>query len=243
MKDKKENEIEFHNITEELRKSNENLEQFAYAISHDLQEPLRTITSYCQLLKANYEKLSEDKKHKFIQYIFDSTMRMTWLTRDLLEFSRIGEMDKPLENINIKNIIEEIKDDSARAIQEANAIIKYDKLPVVRGVKIRIKQLFHNIISNSLKFKNEKNVIINIRSYKNTNKWIFEIEDNGIGIGAKYYERVFGVFKRLYPIEDYPGTGIGLAMCKKIVENHNGKIWIESEVEKGTIIYFSIPII
>jgi PAS domain S-box-containing protein len=228
----------------DLKSSNEELEQFAYIASHDLQEPLRAVSSYCQLLKEKeYEDVDEESK-KFFNYIIDSSFRMKTLIRELLDYSRVGRRDKPFERINLKNLLEEVLSDFDMLIEDSKAeIIIESSMPNIFAIRFRIKQLLHNLVSNSLKFRGEDNPIIRIgccEENENSHYWLFYVKDNGIGIDSKYYERVFGVFKRLYSREEYPGTGIGLALCKRIAEAHGGDIWVESEVGKGTYIYFTI---
>jgi PAS domain S-box-containing protein len=230
--------------SEQLRKSNEELEQFAYISSHDLQEPLRVVSSYCQLIRDKYyEGMDEDGK-KYVDYIISSAMRMKTLIKELLDYSRIGRKEELFEKINLQDLLEEVLSDFHILIEDTGAeiIIECD-MPNVMAIRFRIKQLFHNIISNSLKFRSDKKPIIRIgccEDSKDMNHWLFYVKDNGIGIDSKYYERIFGVFKRLYSREEYPGTGIGLALCKKIVEAHGGRIWVESENREGTYVYFTI---
>ena len=231
-------------ISEDLKKSNEELQEFAYIASHDLQEPLRVISSYCQLLKEKeYDRVDEEGK-KYFDYVIDSSIRMKTLIKELLDYSGVGRRDKPFEKINLKNLLQEVLHDFEFRIKETKAqIIIENNLPEIFGVSFRIKQLLHNIISNSLKFIGKKHPIIRIgccEDLNNSNSWFFYIKDNGIGIEPKYYNRVFGIFRRLYSREEYPGTGIGLALCKRIVETHHGEIWVESQTGDGTSIYFTI---
>ena len=217
----------------------EEIEELFYIMSHDLQEPLNTIISYCQLLYSNYEDISEEKKRKFIEHIYKSGTRMLWLIRDLLEFSRLETTGKNIEFVDIKNIIEEIKEDFIFAIENNNVTIIYENLPIIEGFKAKLKQIFQNLISNSIKFKREKPVII-INAKEFSDRWLFSVEDNGIGIEKQYYDKIFGIFERLYTEEEYTGTGIGLAICKKTVEIHGGRIWVKSVVGEKTIFYFTI---
>jgi PAS domain S-box-containing protein len=228
----------------ELRKSNEDLEEFAYVASHDLQEPLRVVSSYCQLLKEKHYSCMDEESKKYLDYSISSAMRMKTLIKELLDFSRVGRKDKPFEKINLQELLEEVLCDFEVTLKETKAeIIMESNMPNVMGISFRMKQLLHNIISNSLKFRSDKKPIIRIgccEDSKRMNYWLFYIKDNGIGIDPKYYDRVFGIFKRLYSREEYPGTGIGLALCKKIVEAHGGEIWVESENREGTYVYFTI---
>jgi PAS domain S-box-containing protein len=230
---------------EELRKANEGLEEFAYITSHDLQEPLRTVFAYSQLLKNScYDRLSEEEQ-KFLNYLMSGSQRMKILVKELLDYSRVGKSRDAsgIERVNIGMLLDEIFEDSQVYIKETNAIITVQKhMPTIIGSRLRIKQLFHNLISNALKFRGQQQPIIKIgyRELDDANYWEFYVEDNGIGIDPQFHDRIFGIFKRLYSREEYPGTGIGLALCKKIVETHAGDIWVESEANKGTIIYFTI---
>ncbi len=226
----------------ELRKSNEELEEFAYVASHDLQEPLRVVASYCQLLQEDYYDILDDDGKTYVDYAVESAVRMKTLIKELLDFSRVGRRDKPYEYVSIKEIIEESIIDYQMAINDHNAkIIVEDEMPVVFAIRFRIKQLIANIISNALKFKSDKSPVINIYCCDEGSFWLFCVKDNGIGIESQFFDRIFGIFKRLYSRDEYPGTGIGLALCKKIVETHGGKIWVDSEENKGTHIYFTIP--
>lgn len=228
----------------ELRKSNEELEEFACVASHDLQEPLRVVSSYCQLLKEKHYSGMDEESKKYLDYSISSVMRMKTLIKELLDFSRVGRKDKPFEKINLQELLEEVLCDFEVTLKETKAeIIIESNMPNVMGISFRMKQLLHNIISNSLKFRSDKEPIIRIgccEDSKRMNHWLFYIKDNGIGIESRYYDRIFGVFKRLYSREEYPGTGIGLALCKKIVEAHGGEIWVESEKGEGTCVYFTI---
>lgn len=227
----------------DLKNSNEELEQFAYIASHDLQEPLRAVSSYCQLLKEKeYNNVDEESK-KFFDYIIDSSLRMRTLIKELLDYSGVGKKDRPFERINLGKLLEEVLYDFEVLIKEVKAeVIIESDLPEIFAIRFRVKQLLHNLIANSLKFKSEKKPIIRIGCCEedHSHHWLFYIKDNGIGIDEKYYDRIFGIFKRLYSREDYPGTGIGLALCKKIVETHGGEIWVESGKDEGTYIYFTI---
>jgi PAS domain S-box-containing protein len=237
-------EMDLENIALELTHSNQELEQFAYAASHDLQEPLRIIASYCQLLKNKYLEIGGSDKEitKWIDYSIAASERMKIFIKELLDFSRVGKKDKPLEKIDLKEIINEVTRDLSFVIEEKQAIIELESdIPTVYCIKFRIKQLFRNLISNSLKFcKKDEAPKINISVCENNTEYLFCVKDNGIGINPKYFDRIFGIFKRLYSKEEYPGTGIGLALCKKIVETHGGKIWVDSDEGIGTSFYFTL---
>ena len=232
-------EKELNNKSEELIRSNAELEQFAYVASHDLQEPLRMITSYLQLLEKRYKDKLDQDAHEFINYAVDGAYRMQTLIYSLLEYSRINRV-KPFEYMDLQDTLNEVLQDLAVAITESNAKIEYGALPVIFGDKVLIGQLFLNLISNALKFKSERPVEIFITGKRQGNKFLFSVKDNGIGIKKEHNQKIFTIFQRLHSKDKYPGTGIGLAICKKIVERHEGKIWIESEVGVGTTFYFTI---
>lgn len=228
---------------EELARSNAELEQFAYVSSHDLQEPLRMIASYLQLLQRKYQGKLDDKADKYIYFAVDGASRMQNLINDLLEFSRVTTKAREFEPTDCKSILEQVLLDLKVSIKENETSISYGSLPVVMADSVQFTQLFQNLISNAIKFRSEKAPEIEVSAKKETDQWLFSIKDNGIGIDPKYSERIFEVFKRLNKREEYPGTGIGLSICKKIVERHGGQIWVESEYGKGSTFYFTLPAI
>lgn len=239
--ERKKSEYKLKKLAIELRQSNFELEQFAYIASHDLQEPIRVISSYCQLLKESHYDIIDDSGKKYIDYTINATIRMRTLINDLLNFSMAGKKDQPFEDVNIFNLVKEVMVDYEMAIEDTGSrIIIENDLPVIFAIHLRIKQLLSNLISNALKFHTDKKLIIRIGCYDKGDSWLFYIKDNGIGIKPKDFDKVFGVFKRLYSRDKYPGTGIGLALCKRIVETHGGKIWIDSKPDDGTWIYFTI---
>ncbi len=223
----------------ELARSNTELEQFAYVASHDLQEPLRMVNSYVQLLSTRYKDKLDQDANDFIGYAVDGSNRMRNLINSLLAYSRINRV-KPFEQVNLNKMMTEVLQDLKNRISENKATIKVDELPTVFGDHVLLSQLFTNLIGNAIKFKDERDPEITISYTKKNDEFLFSIKDNGIGIKKEYAEKIFVIFQRLHSKEKYPGTGIGLAICKKIVERHGGKIWIESEIEKGTTFYFTI---
>ena len=227
---------------EELASSNEELEQFAYISSHDLQEPLRMITSYLQLLQRKYQGNLDEKADKYINFAVDGAFRMQNLIIDLLEYSRVGTGDDEPENSDFEFILNKVLSDIKAVIKENNATISYDQLPEVMADSTQMAQVFQNLILNGIKFHGEEAPKIHISAEKKKNEWVFSVQDNGIGIDPQYSERIFEIFKRLNSRDRYPGTGIGLAICKKIVERHGGRIWVESESGKGSTFYFTLPI-
>jgi light-regulated signal transduction histidine kinase (bacteriophytochrome) len=237
--DRKKIQTELDNRTKELARSNTELEQFAYIASHDLQEPLRMVTSYLQLLEKRYsDKLDKDAK-EFISYAVDGSNRMRSLIHSLLDYSRINRV-KPFEIIDVNLLLKEVLENLSTSIKENNATIKIGDLPKINGDPILINQLFQNLIQNAVKFRNTRNPEIDISCKEEKDEYLFSVKDNGIGIQKEYIDKIFVIFKRLHSKEEYPGTGMGLAICKKIVERHGGKIWVESDFGKGSTFYFTI---
>jgi signal transduction histidine kinase len=226
--------------TAELESKNKELEQFAYVASHDLQEPLRTTTSFVELIRKQYYGKLDTTANKYIDYIIQASDRMKTLIKDLLDYSRIGR-EKKFEQVDCNVILDEVLADLTRVIKENKAEIKAGILPVVNGFSTELKLLFQNLISNSIKFrKPETAPVIEITSRKENGHWLFSFSDNGIGIDKQYQQRIFIIFQRLHNRSVYEGSGIGLAHCKKIVELHGGKIWVESKVGEGSTFYFTI---
>jgi len=228
--------------TAELVRSNRELEQFAYIASHDLQEPLRMVSSYVQLISKRYKDKLDNDANEFIDYIVNGTNHMQTLLRDLLEYSRVGTKGKPFEltdlNISLKNAISNLN----KHIEESRAEISCGNLPGVYADETQIVQVFQNLIDNAIKFCGDKPPRIHISSEWKKTEWVISVSDNCMGIDPKHFDRIFEMFKRLHAGDKYPGTGIGLAVCKKIVERHGGRIWVESEPGKGSTFYFTMPV-
>jgi PAS domain S-box-containing protein len=227
---------------ENLLQSNADLAQFAYAASHDLQEPLRMITGFLSLIEKKYAAVLDDSGKTYINYAVDGAKRMQQLIHDLLEFARIGKTIYNLEKIDVNNLIADIELLFKQRIADKNAVIQIPvQLPSIQAYKAPINQVFFNLISNALTYnKQDLPLHINITATETNDNWQFSVADNGIGIAAINFEKIFEIFKRLHSNEEYSGTGIGLAVTKKVVELHGGKIWLESEEGKGTIFYFTI---
>lgn len=237
--DRKKIQTELDNKTKELARSNIELEQFAYIASHDLQEPLRMVTSYLQLLENRYkDKLDQDAKD-FIAFAVDGSNRMRSLIHSLLEYSRINRV-KAFETVDLNLLLKQVLENLSASIKENNATIKIGDLPKINGDPVLINQLFQNLIQNAIKFRDARTPEIDISCKEEKDEYLFSVKDNGIGIQKEYIDKIFIIFKRLHSKEEYPGTGMGLAICKKIVERHGGKIWVESEFGKGSTFYFTI---
>lgn len=233
--------IEKKRAEEELKRSNENLEQFAYVASHDLQEPLRMMASYSELLERRYKGRLDTDADEFIGYIVDGAKRLQRLIHDLLAYSRVGRADIRFELIDCNSILGKVKSVMSRSIEEKKASISNDKLPNVMGNESNFFQLFQNLIGNAIKFHGEEPPRVHIGASMQSDEWVFSVKDNGIGIEPEYNERIFLIFQRLHGRDKYPGTGIGLSICKKIVETQGGRIWVESELGKGSVFYFTVP--
>ena len=224
-----------------LQISNDELKQFAYIASHDLQEPLRTITSYLQLLQSLYKDNLDDTANEFIAFAVAGAARMRTLINDLLTFSRVATQGKALEPIDLNEVLQDILKNLELVIEEKNGHVSFDLLPVVMADATQMRQLLQNLVSNALKFHGKRRPEVHIGVREEGREWIFSFEDNGIGIDPRYHERIFEIFQRLHTQAEYQGTGIGLAVCKRIVERHNGRIWVVSDGQAGTTFYFSLP--
>ena len=227
---------------EELKRSNQELEQFAYVASHDLQEPLRMVSSYTQLLAKHYQDKLDSTANEFISFAVDGATRMQRLINDLLAYSRLGTHGAPFESIDLETVFDETVSNLQIAIDESGSVVTHDLLPTVIADKVQIGRLFQNLIGNAIKFRNESPPQVHISAKQNGEQWVFSVCDNGIGLAPEFAKRIFVIFQRLHTREEYSGTGVGLAICKKIVERHGGRIWVESQPEKGATFYFTLPI-
>jgi len=239
--ERKNAEERLQRYTQELEYKNNETQQFTYIASHDLQEPLRTITNYINLFSEDYKGKFDGNADIYIKFIHNAATRMQILVRDLLEYTRI-ENDNALEDVDCNSLVKEVIENIKLTVIETNAYIKLDNLPIIKGYRTRLVSLFQNLLSNSIKFR-KKDIapIIEIKAEEKAAHWLFSISDNGIGIEKDYYEKIFKLFQRLHPRNEYEGTGIGLAHCKKIVELSGGKIWVESKAGEGTTFYISLP--
>lgn len=241
--DRKRAEDRLLHFAEELQRSNVDLQQFAYVASHDLQEPLRMISSYLQLIERRYKDRLDDDANDFINYAVDGAKRLQSLISGLLEFSRVTTHGKEFSKVNTDKVLEEVCRDLDLVIRETGAKILHEALPEVVGDQSQIYRLFQNLIQNGVKFR-RKDVapVIEITAVREAAEHVFRVRDNGIGIEERYFDRIFTIFQRLHGRDEYPGTGIGLSICKRIVERHGGKIRVESKPGEGSSFYFSIPV-
>ena len=224
----------------ELTASNAELERFAYIASHDLQEPLRMVSSFLQLLQKKYKGQLDEKADQYIYYAVDGAERMKSLIMDLLEYSRVGSAKEGFERVETETVLKEAGDIFREKIISARAQVDVGPLPVVWGDKVQLLQLFQNLLSNALKYHGDRLPVIRIRAVEEPGRWLFSVEDNGIGVDPQFFDKIFIIFQRLHNKTDYSGTGIGLAICKKIVERHGGRIWVESAPDQGSTFYFTI---
>ena len=228
--------------TAELRSSNEELRQFAYAASHDLKEPMRTIASYTQLLSQRYKDKLEGDGVEFLDYVVDGVRRMDVLLSDLLTYSQhLGTNSAALQPVNVEAVLAGVLMNLQAAIQDTGATVTHDPMPPeIYSDFAQLSQLFQNLIGNALKYRGPDPPVVHIGVEERPHDYHFWVRDNGLGIEATYLDQIFGIFKRLHGRE-FPGTGMGLAICKKIVERHGGRIWVESEPGKGSTFSFTIP--
>lgn len=239
--EKKQAEARLQAYTTALEQKNHESEQFAYIASHDLQEPLRTITNFIGIFSEEYIDKLDENAATYLKFISSASNRMQTLITDLLEYTTI-ENDRKWVEIDCNTLVSDILQDLSATISETGTTVQYDNLPVITGQETRFKSLFQNLISNAIKFrKKDEAPVIEISAEDNDREWLFEIKDNGIGIDKPYYEKVFKLFQRLHGRKEYEGTGIGLAHCKKIVDLRGGRIWVESEPGVGSSFYFTVP--
>lgn len=238
--ERKKTDDKLRRLTSELKRSNADLQQFAYTASHDLQEPLRVVAGFVRLLEKRYKDKLDEKAHEFIDYTVDGVTRMQMLIKDLLAYSQVSTKGHIFKTTNCSVALEEAIWNLHTAIEVSSTEITYDLLPTVIGDYSQLIRLFQNLIGNAIKFRGSEPLKIHISAEQKENEWVFSVKDNGIGIDPKFFDRIFVIFQRLHTRDEYDGTGIGLSICKKIVERHGGKIWVESEHGKGSTFYFSL---
>ncbi|MGA7218327.1 MAG: ATP-binding protein [Candidatus Sulfotelmatobacter sp.] len=226
---------------EELARSNAALEQFAYVASHDLQEPLRMVAAYTQLLSERYHGRLDEDADKFIGYASEGAQRMQVLIQDLLAFSRVGRSGTAKTKIDCNLVLKEVLQTLESTIQESGAVVAVTELPLVSGDRTQMAQVFQNLIGNAIKFRGQVPPAIRVWAEKAGDEWLFSVSDNGIGIAPEHAKNIFVVFQRLHSRSEYPGSGIGLAICKKIIEYNGGKIWVESQTGSGSSFKFTLP--
>lgn len=242
------NQLQIHDLqqqlqkqNQELRRSNQELEQFAYVVSHDLKQPLSVISGFAQLLQKQHQNEPETRTAQSLAQIVKSSTRMQQLIDELLAYSRVGARKVELQPVDCNLVLAEVLENLQMAIAESQATINYDSLPTVLADKTQLAELLQNLIGNAIKFHRLGTPPqVRISAQRQNNKWLFEVRDNGIGIEPQQFDRVFQMFQRLHSDLEYPGTGIGLATCKKIIELHEEKIWVESQPDRGTSFYFTL---
>lgn len=234
-------EIRLQEKMEELKRSNEELEKFLYVGSHDLQEPLRMVLSYTQLLSKRYKGKLDAEADEFISFAVGGALRMQHLLQDLLAYSRIMTRGKELHVTSSEEALKQALENLRGAIEQCSALISYDSLPMVMVDEMQLIQLFQHLVGNAIKYKKTEIVRVHISATNGGKNWIFTVKDNGLGIDSQYFEKIFGMFQRLHKREEYGGTGVGLAISKKIVERHGGRISVESQLGQGSTFSFTLP--
>ncbi len=227
-------------INQALTNSNAELEQFAYIASHDLQEPLRTVTSFLQLLESNCGQELSEEGRQYIDFAVQGSNRMKMLVNGLLEFSRLGSREKQLSEVDSGDVFLSVLESLELSIGDSGALIEYERLPRVMADSYQLQLVLQNLISNAIKYRCEGDLKISLKAKRVEDFWQFSVRDNGIGMESKHFERIFKIFQRLHAQGEYSGVGIGLAVCKKIVERHAGKIWVDAEKGVGSTFYFTL---
>jgi PAS domain S-box-containing protein len=240
--ERKESDEHLAKTVEELKRSNDDLQQFAYVSSHDLQEPLRMVSSYTQLLAKRYKGRLDSDADEFITFAVDGCNRMQGLIQDLLAYSRAGTNERKLREVPSENALQKALINLRAAIKQSGAVVTHDALPAVTTDETQLTQVFQNLVGNAIKYRRAEEPRVHVSAARNDcNEWTFSVRDNGLGIDSQYFERIFVLFQRLHGRDEFEGTGIGLAVCKRIVERMGGKIWVESQPEKGSTFYFALP--
>jgi PAS domain S-box-containing protein len=240
--ERKESDQHLAKTVEELKRSNDDLQQFAYVSSHDLQEPLRMVSSYTQLLAKRYKGRLDSDADEFIAFAVDGCNRMQGLIQDLLAYSRAGTIEKKLREVPSENALQKALINLRAAIKQSGAVVTHDTLPAITTDETQFTQIFQNLVGNAIKYRRAEDPRVHVSAARNDgNEWTFSVRDNGLGIDPQYFERIFVLFQRLHGRDEFEGTGIGLAVCKRIVERLRGRIWVESQLEKGSTFYFTLP--
>ena len=224
-----------------LERSNEDLEQLAYAVSHDLQEPLQLVSRHARLMWERYGERLEEDGQRFLRHMLSNSERMQQMVDGVLEYFRAGKQPRPAELVDFSRVVDEAVANLGAVVDECAARVQHNVLPRVVANRSKMVQLFQNLIGNAIKFRGEETPRVVITAKERDADWLFAVKDNGIGVEPEDHGRLFGMFQRLHTSEEYPGTGIGLAMCKRIVERHGGRIWVSSTPGNGTTFYFTIP--
>ena len=234
-------EAQLQRTIADLERSNTELEQFAYIASHDLQEPLRMVSSYTQLLDQRYGEQLDDKAKKYIHYAVDGAVRMQTLINDLLAYSRVGSQSRPPTATDSLAALNAASQNLTTLIEESQSLITHDTLPTLHADPSQLALVFQNLLSNAIKFRGSEPPRIHVSAKKILGHWLFSLKDNGIGIEPQHAQRVFVIFQRLHTRAEYPGTGIGLAVCQRIITRHGGKIWFDSTLGQSTTFFFTLP--
>ena len=234
--------LELERLVGELERSNRELEQFAYVASHDLQEPLRMVSSFIQLLERRFEHQLDDKARQYIHYAQEGSQRMSQLIQDLLKFSRVRRGAWEPTPVDLNDLFSQSVANCRATIEETGAVITCERLPLVQGEPSQLSQLLQNLLVNAVKFrKQDVTPAVHVSATRQDKQWLFAVRDNGIGIAPEQHERIFLIFQRLHSRKKYNGTGIGLAVCQRIVDFHGGRIWVESEPGQGSTFFFNLP--
>lgn len=239
--ERKQSESTLVHTAQELARSNLDLEQFAYVASHDLQEPLRAVAGCVQVLRKRYQSQLDQRADELIGHTVDGVNRMQTLIEDLLSYSRVGTRSKAFEPVDVRSALSQALANLEASINESGAVVSHDDLPTIMADKVQLSQLFQNLLSNAIKFRSDLPPNIHVHATRLPRAWEFSIADNGIGMQPEYFDRIFVIFQRLHTRTEYPGTGIGLAICKKIVERHGGNISVRSQLGKGSTFTFTVP--